>query len=570
MKNINRKWWKEEIAYQIYPRSFYDSNNDGIGDINGIIEKLDYLKELGITLLWICPIFKSPMDDNGYDISDYYDINPEFGTKEDLDRLISEAEKLGIKIILDLVINHTSDEHEWFSKALKNPDSKYRDYYIFKRGKNGLPPTNWRSHFGGSVWEPVKGETDKEGNEMYYLHLFSRKQPDLNWENPEVRKELYKMVNYWLEKGIAGFRVDAINSIKKDQRYLDLPADGVDGLGFNIKYTLNQPGIEEFLDELADNTFRKYDCVTVAETPLLEYERFPAFIGENGFFSMTFDFNYADLDMIEDGVYFKRQDIETQILKKKIFKSQLVLKKYGWGAPFLENHDQPRSLDKFFGEKADENAAKLLGNLFIFLQGTPFIYQGQELGMNNFQRKDVSDFDDIASKDQYKRALEEGLSEEEALYYVNRRSRDNSRTPFHWDSSSNGGFTGNDRTWIKMSGNHEKVNVELQQGDRNSVLNHYKKIIWLRQKSRYSECLIYGEFIPVELENNKIIGYLRKDDDYELLCLNNFSDEEETVSLKILGNKKIKDVIVNNYEELDTGNEKIILKGHQSVLISLG
>ncbi len=570
MKNINRKWWKEEIAYQIYPRSFYDSNNDGIGDINGIIEKLDYLKELGITLLWICPIFKSPMDDNGYDISDYYDINPEFGTKEDLDRLISEAEKLGIKIILDLVINHTSDEHEWFSKALKNPDSKYRDYYIFKRGKNGLPPTNWRSHFGGSVWEPVKGETDKEGNEMYYLHLFSRKQPDLNWENPEVRKELYKMVNYWLEKGIAGFRVDAINSIKKDQRYMDLPADGVDGLGFNIKYTLNQPGIEEFLDELADNTFRKYDCVTVAETPLLEYERFPAFIGENGFFSMTFDFNYADLDMIEDGVYFKRQDIETQILKKKIFKSQLVLKKYGWGAPFLENHDQPRSLDKFFGEKADENAAKLLGNLFIFLQGTPFIYQGQELGMNNFQRKDVSDFDDIASKDQYKRALEEGLSEEEALYYVNRRSRDNSRTPFHWDSSSNGGFTGNDRTWIKMSGDHEKVNVELQQGDRNSVLNHYKKIIWLRQKSRYSECLIYGEFIPVELENNKIIGYLRKDDDYELLCLNNFSDEEETVSLKILGNKKIKDVIVNNYEELDTGNEKIILKGHQSVLISLG
>ena len=569
MKNINRKWWKEEIAYQIYPRSFYDSNNDGIGDINGIIEKLDYLKELGITLLWICPIFKSPMDDNGYDISDYYDINPEFGTKEDLDRLISEAEKLGIKIILDLVINHTSDEHEWFSKALKNPDSKYRDYYIFKRGKNGLPPTSWRSHFGGSVWEPVKGETDKEGNEMYYLHLFSRKQPDLNWENPEVRKELYKMVNYWLEKGIAGFRVDAINSIKKDQRYMDLPADGVDGLGFNIKYTLNQPGIEEFLDELADNTFRKYDCVTVAETPLLEYERFPAFIGENGFFSMTFDFNYADLDMIEDGVYFKRQDIETQILKKKIFKSQLVLKKYGWGAPFLENHDQPRSLDKFFGEKADENAAKLLGNLFIFLQGTPFIYQGQELGMNNFQRKDVSDFDDIASKNQYKRALEEGLSEEEALYYVNRRSRDNSRTPFHWDSSSNGGFTGNDRTWIKMSGNHEKVNVELQQGDRNSVLNHYKKIIWLRQKSRYSECLIYGEFIPVELENNKIIGYLRKDDSYELLCLNNFSDEKETVCLKILGNKKIKDIIVNNYDKLDIENEKIILKGHQSVLLEI-
>ena len=569
MKNINRKWWKEEIAYQIYPRSFYDSNGDGTGDINGIIQKLDYLEELGITLIWICPIFKSPMDDNGYDISDYYDINPEFGTREDLDRLISEAGRRGIKIILDLVINHTSDEHEWFQEALKNPDSKYRNYYVFKRGKNGQPPTNWRSHFGGSVWEPVKGEMDKEGNEMYYLHLFSRKQPDLNWENPEMRKELYEMINYWLEKGIAGFRVDAINSIKKDQRYLNLPEDGVDGLGFNIKYTLNQPGIEEFLDELADNTFRKYDCVTVAETPLLEYERFPAFIGENGFFSMTFDFNYADLDMIEEGVYFKRQDIETGILREKIFESQLVLKKYGWGAPFLENHDHPRSLDKFFGEKADENAAKLLGNLFIFLQGTPFIYQGQELGMNNFRRKDISDFDDIASKDQYKRALEEGLSEEEALYYVNRRSRDNSRTPFHWDSSLNGGFTGNERTWIKMSGGHREVNAELQKEDRNSVFNHYRQIIWLRQKSIYSQCLIYGEFIPVQSGNDNIIGYLRKDDSYELLCLNNFSDRKETVSLEILKDREIKDIIVNNYTGLDIRNEKIILEGHQSVLLEI-
>ena len=568
-KKVKRKWWKEEVAYQIYPKSFYDSNGDGIGDLNGITEKLDYLNNLGVTLLWICPIFKSPMDDNGYDISDYYDIAPEFGTMEDLDNLIKKAKEKNIKIILDLVINHTSDEHEWFQKALKDPNSKYRDYYIFKRGKNGLPPTNWRSHFGGSVWEMVPNESDEKGNEMYYLHLFSKKQPDLNWEKPEIRKEIYKIVNYWLEKGISGFRVDAINSIKKDQRYLNLPVDGVDGLGFNIKYTLNQPGIEDFLEELADHTFRKYDCVTVAETPLLEYERFDRFIGENGFFSMTFDFNYADLDMLEDGVYYKRQEVNPKELKEKIFESQKVLQKYGWGAPFLENHDQPRSLNKYFGDKSDGNAAKLLGNLFLFLRGTPFIYQGQELGMDNFERDDIKEFDDIASKDQYNRALEEGFSKEEALYYINRRSRDNSRTPFHWDDTLNGGFSKNKKTWLKMIGTHDKTNAQSQLKNDNSVLKHYVKIIELRQKSKYSECLIYGEFLPMEFENDKIIGYSRKNDEYKLLCLNNFSDKDEEICSNILNKNEIKNIILNNYNELYERNDKIILKSHQSILMEI-
>ena len=367
IKKLDKKWWKKEVGYQIYPRSFYDSNNDGIGDLNGITEKLDYLKNLGITLIWVCPIFKSPMDDNGYDISDYYDVNPEFGTKEDLEKLIAEAEKRGIKVILDLVINHTSDEHEWFLEALKNPESKYRNYYIFKRGENGLPPTNWRSHFGGSAWEKVEGEADENGNEMYYLHLFTKKQPDLNWENPEVRKELYEMVNYWLEKGIAGFRVDAINSIKKDARYLDLPVDGADGMAHNVEYTLNQPGIEEFLSELAKETFKKYNAMTVAETPMLEYERYNDFIGEDGFFSMIFDFSYSDLDMTKGGFYYSLRDIPTVELRDKIFESQLSQQKYGWGAPFLENHDLPRSLNKFFGKKANEANAKLLANVFFFL-----------------------------------------------------------------------------------------------------------------------------------------------------------------------------------------------------------
>ena len=576
-KKLDKKWWQKEVGYQIYPRSFYDSNNDGIGDLNGITAKLDYLKELGITLIWVCPIFKSPMDDNGYDISDYYDVNPEFGTKEDLERLIKEAEKREIKIILDLVINHTSDEHEWFLEALKNPESKYRNYYIFKRGKNGLPPTNWRSHFGGSAWEKVEGEADENGNEMYYLHLFTKKQPDLNWENPEVREELYKMVNYWLEKGIAGFRVDAINSIKKDEDYLNLPVDGVDGLAHNVKYTLNQPGIEEFLSELAKKTFKKYNCMTVAETPMLEYERYNDFIGEDGFFSMIFDFSYADLDMTKGGFYYSLRDIPTIELREAIFESQLTQQKYGWGAPFLENHDLPRSLNKFFGEKANETNAKLLGNVFFFLRGTPFIYQGQEIGMDNFVRKDISEFDDIASKDQYQRALGEKFSTEKALYFVNKRSRDNSRTPMQWNNSKNAGFSENEniKSWIKLTGSQAVTNVKNQLNDEKSIFAHYKKMIDLRQNGKYSDCLIYGEFIPVPLENEKIIAYVRKYGNQKLLCISNFSELKQEVKLndiaKVLGEKEITlgEVLINNFDKIGKDEKKLNLEGFQSLLVEI-
>ena len=577
IKKLDKKWWKKEVGYQIYPRSFYDSNNDGIGDLNGITEKLDYLKNLGITLIWVCPIFKSPMDDNGYDISDYYDVNPEFGTKEDLEKLIAEAEKRGIKVILDLVINHTSDEHEWFLEALKNPESKYRNYYIFKRGENGLPPTNWRSHFGGSAWEKVEGEADENGNEMYYLHLFTKKQPDLNWENPEVRKELYKMVNYWLEKGIAGFRVDAINSIKKDEDYLNLPVDGADGLAYNVKYTLNQPGIEEFLSELAKETFKKYNCMTVAETPMLEYERYNDFIGEDGFFSMIFDFSYADLDMTKGGFYYSLREIPTIELRNAIFESQLTQQKYGWGAPFLENHDLPRSLNKFFGEKANETNTKLLGNVFFFLRGTPFIYQGQEIGMDNFVRKDISEFDDIASKDQYQRALGEKFSTEEALYFVNKRSRDNSRTPMQWDNSKNAGFSENEniKSWINLTGSQAVTNVKNQLNDENSIFAHYKKMIDLRQNGKYSDCLIYGDFIPVPLENEKIIAYVRKYGNQKILCISNFSELKQEVKLndiaKVLGEKEITlgEILINNFDKIGKDEKKLNLEGFQSLLVEI-
>ena len=577
IKKLDKKWWKKEVGYQIYPRSFYDSNNDGIGDLNGITEKLDYLKNLGITLIWVCPIFKSPMDDNGYDISDYYDVNPEFGTKEDLEKLIAEAEKRGIKVILDLVINHTSDEHEWFLEALKNPESKYRNYYIFKRGENGLPPTNWRSHFGGSAWEKVEGEADENGNEMYYLHLFTKKQPDLNWENPEVRKELYEMVNYWLEKGIAGFRVDAINSIKKDARYLDLPVDGADGMAYNVEYTLNQPGIEEFLSELAKETFKKYNAMTVAETPMLEYERYNDFIGDDGFFTMIFDFSYTDLDMIKDGFYYSLRDIPTIELRDAIFESQLTQQKYGWGAPFFENHDLPRSLNKFFGEKANETNAKLLANVFFFLRGTPFIYQGQEIGMDNFVRNDISEFDDIASKDQYQRALGEGFSSEEALYFVNKRSRDNSRTPMQWDNSKNAGFSKdeNSKSWIKLTGSQATTNVADQINDKDSIFSHYKKMIDLRQNGKYSDCLTFGDFISVPLENEKIIAYVRKYGNQKVLCISNFSELKQEVKLseiaKALGEKEIKigEILINNFDGFEKDGEKVVFEGFQSLLVEI-
>ena len=576
-KKLDKKWWKKEVGYQIYPRSFYDSNNDGIGDLNGITEKLDYLKNLGITLIWVCPIFKSPMDDNGYDISDYYDVNPEFGTKEDLEKLIAEAEKRRIKVILDLVINHTSDEHEWFLEALKNPESKYRNYYIFKRGENGLPPTNWRSHFGGSAWEKVEGEADENGNEMYYLHLFTKKQPDLNWENPEVRKELYKMVNYWLEKGIAGFRVDAINSIKKDARYLDLPVDGADGMAYNVEYTLNQPGIEEFLSELAKETFKKYNAMTVAETPMLEYERYNDFIGDDGFFTMIFDFSYADLDMTKGGFYYSLRDIPTVELRDKIFESQLTQQKYGWGAPFFENHDLPRSLNKFFGKKANETNAKLLANVFFFLLGTPFIYQGQEIGMDNFVRNDISEFDDIASKDQYQRALGEGFSSEEALYFVNKRSRDNSRTPMQWDNSKNAGFSKdeNSKSWIKLTGSQAATNVADQINDKDSIFSHYKKMIDLRQNGKYSDCLTFGDFISVPLENEKIIAYVRKYGNQKVLCISNFSELKQEVKLseiaKALGEKEIKigEILINNFDGFEKDGEKVVFEGFQSLLVEI-
>ncbi|MEW9677163.1 alpha-glucosidase [Lentibacillus sp. L22] len=549
---MEKKWWQDEIVYQIYPKSFYDTNGDGIGDLKGITAKLDYLKRLGVTMIWICPIFKSPMIDNGYDIADYEEINPEFGTMADFDELLKEANKRGMKLILDLVINHTSDEHPWFKEALNNPHSKYRNYYIFKPGKDGNPPNNWRSVFGGSVWEQVPGE------EMYYLHVFDKKQPDLNWENKEMRRELYAMINRWLEKGVAGFRIDSITFIKKDSDYASLPADGVDGLVSCKFKTRNRPGIEVFLKELKENTFAKFDAVTIGEAPGVDYNDYNNFIGEDGYFSMIFDFHYADIDVESGSDWFKRTNWTVKEFKELLFRSQHAIQVSGWGANFIENHDQPRALSKMIKEEKWQTAetAKTLGMMYFFLRGTPFIYQGQELGMKNFTRTSITSFNDISSVDNYHRSIQEGFTEAEALHFVNLRSRDNTRTPFPWNNEQYGGFTS--RTpWLAMTEEYPEINAE-----NNSVFGFYQQMIQLRQAGELSEALRLGTIQQIEDVPDEVIAYTRESKDKKIFILTNLSDKKVTVKLDHF----IQNVHLCSYNKPFISGNEVVLEPYQGIL----
>lgn len=554
---MKKQWWQEEVVYQIYPKSFYDSNQDGIGDLKGITEKLDYLENLGVTMLWICPMYQSPMDDNGYDISDYKAVAPEFGTMADLDELIQEAKKRRIKIILDLVINHTSDEHEWFRKALADPRSTYHDYYIFKEGDK--EPNNWRSVFGGSVWEKVPGRNE------YYFHSFGKKQPDLNWENPELRARLYEMVNWWLDQGIAGFRIDAITFIKKDLSWKDREPDGADGLAKCTKAARNQPGIGEFLRELRENTFDRHGCVTIAEAPGVPYDELDDFVGENGYFSMIFDFRYADLDVASGSEWFKRIDWSVRDLNDKIMASQMALQKYGWCANFIENHDQPRAASKYLREaEANPNAVKALAAMYFFLRGMPFIYQGQELGMRNFARKSVGEFNDLSSIDQYYRSLEEGYSQEEALAFINLRSRDNARTPFPWNNEQFGGFSSH-QPWLGMTQEYPQVNAQSQVGTGGSVYEFYKDMIHFRQKGPYRNTLIYGMIEPVA-SGEHVIAYKRYTKEETIYCWFNLSDKE---SEEMLPGKGMEPVW-SNYGEAKTTATRLTLQPYQALLLKSG
>lgn len=522
---MGKKWWHDKVAYQIYPKSFLDTNGDGIGDLRGIISKLDYLKKLGIDIIWLSPIYKSPFVDQGYDIADYYAIAEEFGTMEEFDELLAEAKKRDMHIIMDLVINHCSDKHEWFQKALADPDGAFADYFYFRKGKNGNPPSNYRSYFGGSCWEKVPG-TDK-----YYFHMFAKEQPDLNWENPKLRQELYKMINWWLEKGLSGFRIDAIINIKKDLNFPDFTPDGKDGLASCWKMVESVDGVGELLEDLKKSTFEKYDAFTVGEVFNMKPDELPEFIGETGHFSTIFDFSAHTLTDGEHG-WYDAPKLEFAKWRATIIQAQLETQKYGFKANIIENHDEPRGASRFLPSYAQTpDGIKMLGTISLLLRGIPFIYQGQEIGMRNAKWNSMEEFDDISTKDQYHTAREAGLSDQEALEVCSRMSRDNARTPMQWTSGENGGFT-KGTPWLKVNPLFKDVNVEAQEQDPDSVLNYYRKLVALRKSDELKEVFTYGEFLP-EYENvDGVMAFYRKDESKCILVAANFGKDAATIKLK--------------------------------------
>ena len=522
---MERKWWHEKIAYQIYPKSFNDGNGDGIGDLRGIIEKLDYLKELGIDIVWISPIYQSPFVDQGYDISDYYKIAPEFGTMEEFDELLAEAKKRGIEIVLDLVINHCSDQHEWFQKALADPYGEYADYFYFEKGRDGGAPSNYRSYFGGSVWEPVPG------TDLYYLHLFAKEQPDLNWNNPKMKEELFAMIRWWLEKGVAGFRIDAIINIKKDPNFPDFPADGPDGLASCTKMVEEVEGVGELLEELRQKAFDPYQAFTVAEVFNMREEELKEFVGENGHFSTMFDFSAHLLTGGEHG-WYDAKPVKFSEWKKTVIESQLEVQNVGFLANIIENHDEPRGASTYLPEYAvNPRGIKMLAAVNILLRGLPFLYQGQEIGMRNCPMDSIEDYDDINTKDQYRTALEAGCTEEEALDACIRYSRDNARTPMQWSHEKEAGFT-TGKPWLKVNPNYTEINVEDQLKDEDSVLHFYKKLIALRKSEAYRETLIFGRFVPAFDADEDVFAFYRESESGDRIFIAaNFGKEEKMLTL---------------------------------------
>ena len=542
---MEKKWWKEAVAYQIYPRSFMDSNNDGIGDLRGIISKLDYLKELGIDVIWICPMYKSPNDDNGYDISDYQDIMSDFGTMDDFNELLSEIHKRNMKIIIDLVINHTSDEHPWFIESRSSKENPKRDWYIWRKGKDNKEPNNWESIFKGSAWE--YDENSKE----YYLHLFSKKQPDLNWKNEDMRNEIYKMINWWLDKGIDGFRVDAISHINKEDGLADM--DNPDNLKYVPSFDkhMNVNGIHEYLKELKENTFSKYDIMTVGEANGVKAEQAIDWVGENdGKFNMLFQFEHIDL--------WNGSEFDLPNLKKVWNRWQVNLEDDGWNALFIENHDITRVVSAWGDDTRFLNeSAKALGLLYFMHKGTPFIYQGQEIGMTNVKFNDISEYDDIRSINEYNQLISQGMSKKDALENIWNTSRDNTRTPMQWDDSMNAGFSKSNNPWIHVNPNYRDINVKEQLEDSNSILNFYKKMIKTRKSN---DCLIYGKYNLILEDDTNIFAYERILNDEKFLIICNLKSEHSKYEYDLI-TLKYENLILSNYDVDDNEDlNKILLR----------
>jgi len=539
---LTKSWWKEAVVYQIYPRSFMDSNGDGIGDLHGIIQKLDYIKDLGANVIWLCPIYKSPNDDNGYDISNYQGIMTEFGTMSDFDELLLRAHEKGIKIILDLVVNHTSDEHQWFMESRKSKDSPHRDYYFWKEGKDGSPPNNWGSCFSGSAWK----YDDQTG--MYYLHLFSSKQPDLNWDNPMVRNSVYDMMTWWLDKGVDGFRMDVISFISKVPDLPDGPVQEGKLYGDFGPYSINGPHVHEYLHEMNQKVLSNYDIMTVGETPDVTVEEAKKYAGsKTGELNMVFQFEHMGLDFGEHGKWsnnrFKLED-----LKQVMSKWQTGLEDCAWNSLFWNNHDQPRAVSRFGNDSTPllwEKSAKMLATCLHMMQGTPYIYQGEELGMTNVSFDRLEDYRDIETLNAYDELVnKQGVDSKTMMQYIHHISRDNARTPMQWNDNCNAGFS-SVNPWIGINPNYIRINAEQERNDPQSIYHYYQKLIHLRKQY---DIIVYGNYKLIYEDDSRIFAYTRFLGNQKLLVICNFSETSAKFVLPLEFQTENKNKLISNYE----------------------
>jgi oligo-1,6-glucosidase len=551
-----KAWWKESVVYQIYPRSFMDSNGDGIGDLQGIISKLDYLQNLGIDVIWLSPVYKSPNDDNGYDISDYQDIMDEFGTMKDWENLLEEVHNRGMKLIMDLVVNHSSDEHPWFVEARKSKENPYRDYFIWRPGKGGKEPSNWYSNFGGSSWEYDKG-TDE-----YYLHLFSKKQPDLNWRNPQLREEVYKMMRWWLDRGIDGFRMDVINFISKPEIFEDSEPKSGKKYASGSKFYRNGPHIHDYLQEMNAEALSKYDVMTVGEMPGVTPELAQMYTAEERKeLNMVFQFEHMGLDNGPNGKW-DLKPLNLHDLKQNLTKWQKALERKGWNSLYFNNHDQPRSVSRFGNDKEYRvESAKMLATLLHMMKGTPYVYQGEELGMTNIRFDSINEYRDIEIINFYREQKEEGVPEGKIMESIYEKGRDNSRTPMQWDASMHAGFTSG-QPWIGVNPNHSEINAAQAVGDENSVYHYYRKLIQLRKSY---DVIVYGGYDLVEGDHPEIFAYKRTLEGQTLLVVCNFYGNENIFQWPEGINANAALLLISNYDECEGEDlQKLSLKPYEA------
>ena len=558
---MKKQWWHNKVAYQIYPKSFYDTNGDGIGDLKGITAKLDYLKELGVDILWICPIFASPMVDQGYDISDYYSINPCFGTMEDFDELLEETKKRDMHILMDLVVNHCSDQHEWFQKAMKDPEGEYAKYFYIMDGNDGNPPNNWRAEFGGSCWERVPGYENK-----FYFHTFAKEQPDLNWENRAVREEVYKMVNWWLEKGISGFRIDAIINIKKDLTWESLPPDCEDGTVCVFETNKRAHGIGEFLGELRDRCFQPHNALTVGEVFNTTPEQLEEFIGEDGYFSTMFEFEHC-LTTYTGAHWCDNSPFEFKKWRNVVLNNQVYINDLAFEANIIENHDQSRGVSYFIPEEDYSfESVTALATVMLLLKGIPFLYQGQEIGMRNCRFDSAEMYEDISTLEQYKQAVLKGHNTQSALDVCYQYSRDNARTPMQWSGEKNAGFT-TGTPWFHVNPNYKEINVKADLSSPKSVFRFYRELIALRKKPEYEDILIEGNTNPIYMEEDFVFAYERisANRNEKIIVISNY----QNAKFKLRFEHAFEDVLLNNYDSLEYENGFLFLEPYQTIVLKL-